>query len=255
MRRDPESRARRARRRRLRRALVTTLSSAVVVAGLVVIWPQSLGGRIAYVKVSGHSMEPTLHLGDLVAIRSQSDFHRGDVVAYHVPAHRVGAGAIVIHRIVGGDARHGFTTRGDNNSYDDPWRPRPAQIVGARWVRIPGVADLFGRLRGPLPVAAFAALVAMLAAAELLGPRRRASTSRATRGGAVPRPARTARPRRRSRSARPVPPAGQRAVQPMPAVTRRRPAPGCRGRGRRRGGATARRGTAGSSAATSGTTS
>jgi len=117
-------------------------------------------------------MEPTLHLGDLVVIRSQSHYHRGEVIAYHVPPGQVGAGVTVIHRIVGGDEHKGFVTRGDNNHYNDPWRPGAAQIVGIRWGRIPGAANLFSRLRGPLPLAAFAAALTMLAAAELLKPRR-----------------------------------------------------------------------------------
>ncbi|MBV9368836.1 MAG: hypothetical protein JO074_03325, partial [Frankiales bacterium] len=32
---------------------------------LAMMWPQSLGGDVAYVRVDGHSMDPTLHLGDL----------------------------------------------------------------------------------------------------------------------------------------------------------------------------------------------
>ncbi|HEX9505109.1 MAG TPA: hypothetical protein VGA62_03790, partial [Acidimicrobiia bacterium] len=105
--------------------------------------------------------------------RAESGYHVGEVIAYRVPPGGVGAGATVIHRIVGGDARTGFVTRGDHNHYDDPWRPRNAQIVGARWARIPGVASIFARLRGPLPLAAFAALLTVLAAAELLQPHRR----------------------------------------------------------------------------------
>ena len=172
MRREPRTRAQRRRRRRVRRIL-SAVSAVALGALLFLVWPQSLGGHVAYIKVSGHSMEPTLHLGDLVVIRSESDYHRGEVIAYHVPSGDVGAGATVIHRIVGGDARHGFVTRGDNNHYDDPWHPRPSQIVGVRWGRLPGAATIFSRLRGPLPLAAFAALLTMVAAAELLKPRRR----------------------------------------------------------------------------------
>jgi signal peptidase len=146
--------------------VVSIASFVAFVAVLVITWPQTLGGKVAYVKVSGHSMETTLHLGDLVVVRAHAAYHVGDVVAYHVPHGQVGAGVLVIHRIVGGDAHKGFVTRGDNNHYDDPWRPRPAEIVGARWVRLPGIADLFARLRGPLPLAAFAALLTMLGAAE-----------------------------------------------------------------------------------------
>jgi signal peptidase len=155
------------------RTIVNLASFAALVGLLLVTWPQSLGGLVAYIKVSGHSMEPTMHLGDLVVIRSESQYHLGEVIAYRVPPGEVGAGVTVIHRIVGGGVRAGFVTRGDHNHYDDPWRPRPAQIVGARWARLPGAANLFSRVRGPLPLAAFAALLTMLTVAELLKPRRR----------------------------------------------------------------------------------
>jgi signal peptidase I len=176
----PERASRAQRRRKSRVRTILSVVSAVVLAVLLFLtWPQSLGGRVAYIKVSGHSMEPTLHLGDLVIIRSQAHYHRGEVVAYHIPSGDVGAGVTVIHRIVGGDARRGFVTRGDNNHYNDPWHPRPSQIAGVRWGRLPGAATIFSRLRGPVPLAAFAALLTMVAAAELLKPRRRPASTRA----------------------------------------------------------------------------
>jgi signal peptidase I len=140
---------------------------------LFVTWPQSLGGRVAYIKVSGHSMEPTMHFGDLVVIRAQSHYHVGQIIAYRVPPREVGAGVTVIHRIVGGNPHTGYRTRGDNNPYNDPWRPRSANIVGARWTLIPRAANLLSGLRGPLPLAAFATLLTVLGAYEILKPRRR----------------------------------------------------------------------------------
>jgi len=143
---------------------------ALLVAGafLFLTWPQSLGGRVAYIMVSGHSMEPTMHIGDLAVIRAEPDYHVGDIIAYRVPDGQVGAGVPVIHRIVGGDARTGFITRGDHNPYNDPWRPHPSQIIGARWALLPRVATVFSHMRGPLPLAAFAALLTMIAATGLL---------------------------------------------------------------------------------------
>jgi signal peptidase I len=169
MRRD---RSRRSRRRRswLRRGgeLVAFVALAAV---LLLTWPQSLGGRVAYVMVSGHSMEPTMHLGDLVVLRGQSDYRVGEIVGYQVPNGEVGAGATVIHRIVAGNARTGFTTRGDHNNYNDSWHPHPTNIVGTRWALIPGVAHVFSNLQGPLPLATFAALLTALATYEMLKPR------------------------------------------------------------------------------------
>jgi len=134
---------------------------------LFTTWPQSLGGRVAYIMVSGHSMEPTMHTGDLAVIRAESDYHIGEIIAYRVPQGEVGAGVTVIHRVVSGNAHTGFITRGDNNPYNDPWHPRTANIVGARWTLIPGAANVFSHMRGPFPLAAFAALLTMIAASGL----------------------------------------------------------------------------------------
>jgi signal peptidase I len=131
-------------------------------------------------------MEPTMHFGDLVVIRTESHYQVGEVIAYQVPDGQVGAGVTVIHRIVGGDPHSGYVTRGDNNHYNDPWRPHLTNIVGTRWARLPGVANLFSQLRGPIPLAAFAALLTMLTAAELIKPRHKrtpATTQKPTHDG------------------------------------------------------------------------
>jgi signal peptidase I len=114
---------------------------AVFVAG-VVTWalffrPQVLGGPATYLIVSGRSMEPRLHAGDLVVATRQRTYRPGDVIAYHIPKNQAGAGALVIHRIVGGSSRDGYVTRGDNRSYRDPWRPRPADIAGKMRLHAP----------------------------------------------------------------------------------------------------------------------
>ena len=173
MRRDPTTPTRSPSRRSWIRRGGEIAAFVALASALFVTWPQSLGGRVAYVMVSGHSMEPTMHLGDLVILRAQSAYHVGEIVAYHVPAGEVGAGATVIHRIVGGNARTGFTTRGDHNTYTDPWHPHTTDIVGTRWTLVPGAGNTFARLRGPLPLATFAAIMAALASYELLKPRPR----------------------------------------------------------------------------------
>src|SRR5207253_4750125 len=81
---------------------------AVIAAQLALVaalgWfclPQSLGGRADWVMVSGTSMLPHLHTGDLVLVEHQTSYHVGEVVAYRVPKGETGAGYVVIHRIVG----------------------------------------------------------------------------------------------------------------------------------------------------------
>ena len=119
--------------------------------------PQSLGGPAAYVLVSGKSMLPRYHTGDLVLVERQSHYHVGQVIAYRVPKGDATAGAQVIHRIIGGDAKHGFVVQGDNRTAPDVWRPKPADIVGAKAMRFPNAVVLLQYLRSPLLLALMAA--------------------------------------------------------------------------------------------------
>jgi signal peptidase I len=167
MRREPPSGRRTARR------LLSALTTVALLALVALLWPAPFGGAVSYVMVSGASMEPTMHLGDVVVLREQSSYQRGDVVAYRIPKGEVGAGAKVIHRIVGGNGRRGFVTRGDNNRSDDPWRPRTEDVVGKRWVLLPRAGGLFGLLHSGLAVAAFAGLMGAFAALQLMAKRHR----------------------------------------------------------------------------------
>jgi signal peptidase I len=118
--------------------------------------PQSLGGRAAYVLVSGKSMWPRYHTGDLVLVERRSSYHIGELIAYRVPKGDPLAGAQVIHRIVGGSAQHGFVVQGDNRTAPDVWRPKPADIVGAKELRIPNAIVILQFLRRPLFLAILA---------------------------------------------------------------------------------------------------
>ena len=72
---------------------------AAIVACALLVWPGFLHGGTAYVIVSGNSMDPTLHGGDLVLTVRHSSYDVGDVVAYRIPEGQPGAGVLVIHRI------------------------------------------------------------------------------------------------------------------------------------------------------------
>ena len=167
------------------------LSAALLVATLAGAWlllPTLLGGRVAYVEVTGHSMDPTLSSGDLVAVRRQAHYRVGDLIAYQIRKGDFGAGRIVIHRIVGGDAEQGFLIRGDNRKTDDMWHPTPADIRGVRWFRIPAAGAVVDRVRTPMGVAAFAALLSVLAVLALV-PRTTADERPAEQGDLLPVPA------------------------------------------------------------------
>src|SRR5207302_4486079 len=94
---------------RLRLPLALAKLAALVGVVVTCLWfglPQSLGGRADWVMVSGTSMLP-LHTGDLVLVEHKSSYHVGEVVAYRVPKGQVGAGHVVIHRIIGGNGTKG----------------------------------------------------------------------------------------------------------------------------------------------------
>ncbi|HWC33456.1 MAG TPA: signal peptidase I [Mycobacteriales bacterium] len=123
---------------------------ATLLAGAVMFWPQSLGGHVAYVRVDGTSMYPTLHNGDLAVVRKQSAYRIGDIVAYRIPHGEFGAGAIVIHRLIAGDGTSGYVTKGDNRTIKDDWHPRTADVVGLVRYDVPGAGNIVADLSNPM---------------------------------------------------------------------------------------------------------
>ena len=133
------------------------VSFSLVVAWFVLLRPVALGGPAAYEIVSGHSMEPLLHTGDLVITKGASTYAVGDLIAFHVPAGQTGAGSVVIHRIVGGDGASGFVVKGDNKATPDTWQPKASDVIGRSWIALPGSGDVLLTLRRPIVVGALAA--------------------------------------------------------------------------------------------------
>jgi signal peptidase I len=138
------------------------VASAALVLVVVAGWfhwlmPQTFGGRAGWVLVSGKSMLPHYRSGDLVLVERQASYHVGEVIAYRVPQGDPMAGLQVIHRIVGGDARHGFVTQGDNRTGPDTWRPTTKDIVGAKLLRVPDGLLAITMLRSPLLLGLLAA--------------------------------------------------------------------------------------------------
>lgn len=143
--------------RRPRRRVVAAASWVFVLA-LAIGWaaflrPASMGGPAGYVIVSGESMEPMMHTGDLAIVRQQDSYVVGDVIAYRIPKADVGGGMLVIHRVVGGDAREGFVLQGDNRDSTDMWRPVHSDVVGSlRW-HVPHAGTALFLLKTPMVIA------------------------------------------------------------------------------------------------------
>lgn len=143
------------------------VASIVLVIGACVFWamflrPQSLGGPAGYVLVSGQSMLPLYHTGDLILVRRKQNYNVGDIIAYHVPKGDPMAGAQVIHRIISGNATRGFVVQGDNRTAPDVWRPKPNDIVGSASLQIPHAVVVLQLMRSPLLLGLLAASFAFV---------------------------------------------------------------------------------------------
>lgn len=104
----------------------------VVVCICLALWPASYGGRMGMVMVAGESMQPIYELGDAV-ITWREPVEVGDIILYRIPEGVVGAGAPVIHRVIGGDG-NGWVTQGDNRAQPDDWHPTDLDVLGvAKW--------------------------------------------------------------------------------------------------------------------------
>ena len=147
------------------RALLVVLSAAL----LFLVWPARMLGPATFVAVSGQSMDDTYADGDLILAHRQLSYAVGDVITYKVRQGEVGAGASVIHRIIGGDGKTGFITQGDNRRMPDAWHPTTSEITGRSAVRIRGGADWFGTIAQPVTLGA---LCAGLTVFVMLLPRR-----------------------------------------------------------------------------------
>jgi signal peptidase I len=150
-------------RRRARRLVLLISLLAVVGAWWITLAPRSLGGPGSYVVVSGKSMLPLLHTGDLVISRQQSHYHLGEVVVVSID------GGKVIHRLWAGNAKVGWTTKGINKLTPDLWTIPDKDVLGTKWLVVPNAG---GWVRWAGTATGRSALAAALALFVVLMPRR-----------------------------------------------------------------------------------
>lgn len=126
----------------------------LILAGiLAVIWPVRFGGSTSFMIVSGHSMEPTYHTGDLVVTKARPTYRIGEIVVYRVPGDGAAAGREVVHRLFKVQPDGKLLAKGDNNRTADPWPITPHDIVGSKWVMLPKGGVILGFLRSILMLA------------------------------------------------------------------------------------------------------
>ena len=158
-------------RRTIRDGATWAFMILAAVGWFALMRPTTLGGDVGYIVVRGNSMEPSLASGDLVLTRPSSAPKVGDIVAYRVPADTVGAGMVVIHRVVEVTADGHLVLQGDNAPHLDPWSPGPGEVVGTMWVHVPFVGRVLAVLHDPVMLGALAA--SLVVPAVLLSPTRR----------------------------------------------------------------------------------
>ncbi len=148
-------------------------SLALFAVWLLLLRPVALGGTAGYVIVTGASMEPGLHAGDLVISLVAQDYAVGDAVVYRIPVGESYAGRLVVHRILGGDQSSGFVLQGDNAAHVDPWGVASGDIVGRVVAAVPAGGRLLMLLRNPFVAGSLAAGFAFVLVAVPSSPRRR----------------------------------------------------------------------------------
>jgi signal peptidase I len=162
-------------------ALFTLFLLAALGSFLLSRYPQVLGGQLRMVVISGISMKPHLHSGDVVLIRKRTRYRPGDVVAYEIPAGSPGAGHTVIHRVLERLPDGSFVTKGDNVSAPDFWQPHSSWILGRQWLTIPRIGYGFAYARTAPALAAIFALFVVYVLAGYTRPEEEDSD-----GGAAP---------------------------------------------------------------------
>ncbi len=134
---------------------------------VLICWPPQWGGPVTFAIVSGTSMEPKYHTGDVVfALKSFDGYKVGDSIVYTV--HDGDLRGRVVHRIVRELPDGNFLTQGDNKPYTDPWEVQPDWIAGKARFLIPQGAKALLIMRSPI----FLAVVAGLLVAAALWPRK-----------------------------------------------------------------------------------
>lgn len=129
--------------------LARTLAGALLALVLVLVVPYAVGGR-PLVVLSG-SMEPTLHVGDVVLAKriAPLDARIGDIVTFHDPQR---SGQLVTHRVRGisvQGAEVSFVTKGDANNATERWRVRTGDEIGRSVLRVPKIGYALSLLHTP----------------------------------------------------------------------------------------------------------
>ncbi len=99
-------------------------------------------GYSTAVVVSG-SMQPEINVDDLVVIKKQKEYSKGDIIAFTVGR------SFVTHRIIE-ETPQGFVTQGDANNTADEQKVKTQDISGEVIYTVKGVGRVVSFLKSPL---------------------------------------------------------------------------------------------------------
>jgi signal peptidase I len=126
----------------------------LIAVALAWIWvmPRTVGGLNTYTVVSGISMEPTFHTGDLIISRKADSYNIGDVVTFKIPDPKYDKFRIV-HRVIGKTNDGHYEIQGDNQDHADPWSVPAENIAGSKVFLLPQGGTVLGYARNPIGLA------------------------------------------------------------------------------------------------------
>lgn len=120
--------------RRIISALVAASAMVAVLGSLVVAGATAYAARTEtmHLHIFGGSMEPTIHLGDIITVDPRRAAEVGDVITFSVDDHTV------THRVIQrwtsvdphGVVHTMFKTKGDANRTADAWTLNDGQVLG-----------------------------------------------------------------------------------------------------------------------------
>ncbi len=123
--------------RPLWRKVLSWVVTLLIIAGAVFLWPERLGGSTSMVVVRGTSMEPGYHVNDVVIARKGGTAAIGDIIVFEIPGDGVGAGMLVVHRLIGVRDDGTYVTQGDNRDTPDSFPIEDRHIKGEPILLIP----------------------------------------------------------------------------------------------------------------------
>jgi signal peptidase len=133
---------------------------ALLVPAIIYVAPFLVGGSFSSI-VLGGSMEPTIHVGSIVIVRSvkPEDVKVGDIIAFKTGESKT------IHRVIDKVVEGGsfyFRTKGDANEDPDPWIVKPEDVLGELQLTIPYYGYLIVFARTPFGIILFILVPAII---------------------------------------------------------------------------------------------